>query len=189
MARQFHRGALVALFVCASTMVAYAQAAAPVASATPLDWYVQVIEPLLRDLAAISVPILVPWAIIAFQNRTGVHLTDQQKASVQQAADNAAGRIIAGIQGPVGHLTFSAGDPRILAEVANVKAGVGKELAALGVSDDGIARMITAKLGLQQVQASAGASTSIAAPVVVTEGGATMLTSGTDQKAGSVSKG
>lgn len=55
---------------------------------TSQDWNI-----VLQGVLVLMTGIVIPWAIQAYQRRTGVQITDQQRAAVQSALTTAAGLI------------------------------------------------------------------------------------------------
>lgn len=51
-----------------------------------IDW-----TPIVGGVAVLVNAIVIPWAISAYQKRTGVQITDQQRAAVYSAMDTAKG--------------------------------------------------------------------------------------------------
>lgn len=105
-----------------------------------------VLQPLL-DIAGIVVSglalVYVPRAIAAFQARTGIQLTQQQQATVLHAVQTGAGAIETKLdQGLMQVAHVNVGNADVQAEAQAAINAVPVAAAALGVTTQGIARMI-----------------------------------------------
>ena len=121
-------------------------------------------EPYILTVFGLVFSALLTWALSQLQTRTGLHVSDQAKASVQQAATNAAGRILASQEGNVATLKFDVHSPLIAAEIPKLQVSVGDEIKTLGMSPDRVGDLIAGKIGILQSQTS---QTTVVAPVVV----------------------
>ena len=118
-----------------------------------LPWY-QAVEPFILAIwGTVIAPALVIWLATQFQARTNIRVSDQAKAAIQQAAVNAAGRILAGQEGNVAALKFDVHSPLIAAEVTKMQTSVGPSLDKLGVTPDRVADLVAAKIGILQSSA------------------------------------
>lgn len=127
--------------------------AAPATTIAILPWY-QFAEPYILTVFGIVFSMLLTWALAQLQIRTGLHVSDQAKASVQQAAMNAAGRIVASQEGNVATLKIDLHSPLIAAEIPKLQASVGDAIAKLGMTPERVGDLIQGKLGQLQAQAS-----------------------------------
>lgn len=109
-----------------------------------------VVQPVIATVGTVIAALLavyVPKAIAAFTAWTGVALTDQQRSQVLGAVQTAAGMIETKLdQGALhaAHVTVANDDIR--AEAAAAIAAVPQAAAALGMTQDGVARMIVGKV-------------------------------------------
>ena len=93
----------------------------------------------LTGLAAIYVP----KAIAAFQARTGIELTDQQRATVIGAVNTAAGMLETKLdQGVIQVAHVNVGNAAVQAEAQAAINAVPQAMAALQMTPDSVARMI-----------------------------------------------
>lgn len=105
-----------------------------------------IVQPIIATAGMVLTTLLaiyVPKALAAFIARTGIVLTDQQRAQVLGAVQTAKGMIETKLdQGALNaaHITIANGDIR--AEAAAAIAAVPHAAAALGMTEAGVARMI-----------------------------------------------
>lgn len=92
--------------------------------------------------------VLAQKAIAAFEARTKVQLTDQQKATVMGAVQTAAGMVkLEMSKGTIALSDVHIANPTV-AEIAKIAtAGVQESIAALGVTPEGVAKMVVGKVG------------------------------------------
>lgn len=89
----------------------------------------------------------VPAALDALQRRTGLALTDQQRATVLGAVQTAAGSIETLLdQGVLTHAHINVANDQIRAEAQAAISAVPDAAASLGMTVDGVARMIVGKV-------------------------------------------
>src|ERR1019366_10043242 len=104
------------------------------------------VQPILAVIGAViagEIAIWVPKAIAAFSARTGIILTAQQKDTVRGAVQTAAGMIETKLdQGALNHARVNVGDDAVRAEAAAAISAVPVAAAALGMTVDGVSRMI-----------------------------------------------
>lgn len=105
-----------------------------------------VLQPVLEMIALVIAGLItryVPRALDAMEKRTGIQLTDQQRAKVLGAVQTAAGIVETDIDRKAMSLAqVHVDDPVIRAQAAAVIAAVPQAAAALGVTEAGVARMI-----------------------------------------------
>ena len=88
--------------------------------------------------------VLVPRAIAAFERRTGVALTDQQRAAVMQAARTQAGIVETMLQQRVLQLSqVKADNPEMVAQARAALSRVPDAAAAVGTTPAAMAAIIT----------------------------------------------
>jgi hypothetical protein len=123
-------------------MPALAQAAT---SADGLDLSV-ILQPILEVVGiviAAMLSVFVRRLLAAFQTRTGIQLTELQRATVLGAVQTAAGTIETRLdQGVMRVSHVDVGNPIVRSEAAAALNAVPAAAAALNVTVDGVARMI-----------------------------------------------
>ncbi len=123
-----------------------------------------IIQPILAVIGAVIASVLaiyIPKALAAFQARTGIQLTDQQRATVLGAVQTAAGVVETKLdQKALSVAQVTVRDPIIRAEALQVIVAVPNAAAALGMTVDGVSRMIVGKV-------DTAAHGPVAPPVVV----------------------
>lgn len=105
-----------------------------------------IVQPILAALGLVITGLLgvyVPKAISAFEKRTGIMLTDQQRATMLGAVQTAAGVLETDLdKGALKVAHISVSNPAVLAQASAAIAAVPVAAAALGVTPDSVARMI-----------------------------------------------
>jgi len=100
----------------------------------------------LAALIAIYVPIYVPKAIAAFEKRTGIQLSDQQRAAVQDAVATEAGIVETKLQqGTLQLAQVTPTNPAMLEHAQAVLARVPDSANGQGTTAAAIAAMIVGK--------------------------------------------
>lgn len=135
----------------------YAQSAPPVAAASPQPSIVPSDPPstLLQQIAVAAVPVvgafivpLLGWGVFVFQKRTGIKLTDQQKAAVYQAGETAKGIFMARLTTGSAQIADAHSDSVLIQLLASKAiASVPDSAKAQGVTHDQMARIITGAVG------------------------------------------
>lgn len=111
------------------------------------DWLAELLK-VVALVAGIVVPYLVNRGIQAFERRTDVHLTDQQRATVLGAAETVQGLIATKLA--TGQLTLDHLDARNVTVAAIAKEALGAvsgAAEALGTSSTDLARIAVGKVG------------------------------------------
>lgn len=143
---------LIVVFILAGPGFAHAADETTV-SALPLY---KILEPYVITFVGAATPVLMTWALVLTQSRLSflkdVRLTEQAKASVQQAAENAAGRVLAKAEGPVATLKFDTHSPAIALEITKLQTSVGSAIDKLGMTPDRVADLVLGKVGVLQSQ-------------------------------------
>jgi hypothetical protein len=133
------------------------------ANATALDLSV-IVQPILAVTGAVIVSLLaiyVPKALAAFQARTEIQLTDQQRATVLGAVRTAAGMVETLLdQGAMRVAHVDIANPTVRAEAAAAINAVPLAAAALNMTVNGVARMIVGAVDTGAHGAMAPASVS-----------------------------
>lgn len=110
-----------------------------------------ILNPLLQVIGgvlALVLPALAGWALVIFQQRTGITLTDQQRSVVLGAVATSSGILITKLAKGVKPLeTIHVSDPEVAAEANRIIAAVPAAVTALGVSPETLATMIVGKVG------------------------------------------
>ena len=137
----------------------------PAPSAALLDLSA-LMQPVLAVVGAVMASLLaiyVPKALAAFEKRTGIQLTDQQRAQALGAVQTAAGIIETKLdQGALQVARVSIADPTIRAEAQSAIDAVPVAAAALNLNVDSVSRMIVGKI---DTAAHGTAPAPLAAPV------------------------
>ena len=126
-----------------------------------LPWY-QLAEPYILAAFSAVLSILLGWLVLLIQKKTGLQIDQHARDIVQQAAVNAAGRVLASQEGNIATLKFDVHSPAIAAEVPKLQQSVGASLNKLGITPQRTAELITGKVG--QLQAAATVT-----PVAITQ--------------------
>ena len=123
-------------------------------------------QPLLAIVGTVMTglaAIYVPKALAAFQARTHIQLTDQQRATVIGAVNTAAGTLETKLdQGVLSVAHINVGNASVQAEAQAAINAVPQAMAALQMTPDSVARMIVGKVdtgthGAMAVPVQAGA--------------------------------
>lgn len=105
-----------------------------------------IIASIVTAVVGILLPIYMPKALAAFQMRTGIQLTDQQRATIQGAVATAAGSLETKLdQGLIRVADVHVANPTVAAEAQAAINAVPAAMAALGMTPDSVARMIVGK--------------------------------------------
>ena len=130
----------------------YAHAADASTTVAVLPLY-QLAEPYILYAFGAVFSMLLMWACALFQQRTGIVINQHNRDAVQQAAMNAAGRILAGQEGNVSNMKIDVHSQLIAQEIPKMTTAVGDALNKLGVTPERTADLIAGKIG--QLQAAA----------------------------------
>lgn len=109
-----------------------------------------IVQPILAAAGAVIAglaAIYVPKALAAFQDRTGIILTENQRQTVKGAVDTAAGVLETALDkgaAKVEHIEI--GTPQVTQQAQAVISAVPDAAAALGLTVDGVSRMIVGKV-------------------------------------------
>jgi hypothetical protein len=113
------------------------------------DW-APVFQAIIATIAAVItglIGIYVPKAIAAFEKRTGVLVTDQQRAAVQGAMTTAAGLLQTKLdQGVLRISDITPTSPAVLAEATAAIARVPESAAAQGTTPLAAAQIVVARV-------------------------------------------
>lgn len=109
---------------------------------TGADW-----DLVIKSMVTLLSGIVVPWAIVAYQRRTGVQVTDQQRAAVYAALTTAAGIIQTRIdQGHMAVADVTPNNPVVVAEVKAALDRVPESAAAQGTTATSAAQIVVGKV-------------------------------------------
>lgn len=120
-------------------------AMAPVAS---LLW------PYIQDIVGALIGVLVPLAFLEFKKLTGIAINAALQTDVLNAAQTAAGALIAKGQADVGSKTFTGVSPEIVAAVNAVQKLAPKAITATGMTPDHVTSIVLGEVG--KLQATSG---------------------------------
>lgn len=105
-----------------------------------------IIEPIMALIGATItglIAVYVPRALNAFEKRTGIQLTENQRKTVQDAVGTAAGMLETDLdKGALRVAHINVNNPEIQRQAQAVINAVPQSAAALGMTVDGVARMI-----------------------------------------------
>jgi predicted PurR-regulated permease PerM len=94
---------------------------------------------------------ILAWMGTVLHKRFGIQLQDSDRAALQTAAMNAAGRILHSLEGSAANVKIDVTSPAIAQEARRVAGSVGDEIKRLGYSPDRVSELIAGKIGqLQQ---------------------------------------
>jgi hypothetical protein len=94
---------------------------------------------------------ILTWMGTILHKRFGIQLQDSDRAALQTAAMNAAGRILHSLEGSAANVKIDVTSPAIAQEARRVAGSVGDEIKRLGYSPDRVSELIAGKIGqLQQ---------------------------------------
>ena len=107
---------------------------------------VPIVQPVLAVAGTVIAGVLaiyIPLGLSAFTRRTGIILTDQQRATVIGAVNTAKGMLETDIDnGVISAAHINVSNPVVLAQALSVINAVPTAATALGVTPDSVARMI-----------------------------------------------
>jgi hypothetical protein len=131
-----------------------------------------VMQPVLAVIGTVIAGLLaiyVPKGLAAFQARTGIELTDQQRTVILGAVQTAAGNLETQLdQGAIKVAHINISNATVRSEALAAINAVPDAMAALNMTTDGVARMIIGKVDTAahgQAVASPQAGPAVAAPV------------------------
>lgn len=106
------------------------------------DW-----TPFVAPAALLLNVVIIPWAIVAYQRRTGVQLTDQQRAAVSGALTTAAGLLETLIdQGSLRVSDITPDNREIMVAARTALARVPDAAAKVGISPFTAAAIVVARV-------------------------------------------
>jgi len=106
------------------------------------DWDI-----LIKAVATLLTTVVVPWGILAYQRRTGVQVTDQERASVYAALTTAAGILQTQLdQGLIQISDINANNKSVMVEARAALARVPDSAAAQGVSPAAAAAIVVGRV-------------------------------------------
>ena len=109
--------------------------------------------------------IYVPKCLAAFEARTGIMLSEQQRQVVLGAVQTAAGVIETRLdQGAMQLAHIDVGNPAVLAEAHALLSAVPEAGRAMGLTPDAVARMIVGRIDTASRMPAAPVAVPVAAP-------------------------
>lgn len=104
-------------------------------------------DPLIQAGASIITLVLIPWAIIAYQKRTGVQVTQQQRDAIMTAVDTGKGLLETAIdQKKLNVQNITPRDPAVQVIAQGALDRVPEAATAQGTTLDAMAHMIVARV-------------------------------------------
>lgn len=180
--RRFAAAALIIVVAC--LLLPCAASAQTASTSIDLSPIMTPILQVLGAVLAVVLPALAGWALTIFQKRTGITLTDQQRASVLGAVGTSSGILMTKLANGVKPLeTIQVSDPEVVAEANRILASVPEAVASLGVTQETVANMIVGKVG----EAIAADPTIPTVPVTTSTAAATVSDDGKRSTAASTS--
>lgn len=111
------------------------------------------VEPAIQSFVAVVVAVALAYATRLLKTKTGIELDADARKRVQDAAMNAAGMVLAKIDGPVSNLSFDVKHPLVKEGVDLLMAKVPDALERFGITPEKAAEMILGKIGILQASA------------------------------------
>ena len=133
-----------------------------------------IINPILSVVGLIIAGLLtsyVPKLITAFEARTGIHLTDQQRTTIEGSVKTAAGEVETLIDQGVLHVSqVHVSDPTVLARARAAIDAAPAAAAALGISESDMARLVVGAVDTATHNAPAAGAKTLPGPSVWMQG-------------------
>lgn len=142
--------AYLAALVAAS--LALPAIAADDTSVSALPLY-KILEPYLVMIVGIVVTTALGWIGMILKARFGIDLDASMNARIQDAATNAAGAVLARMEGPIGTMAIDLRSPLVKQGVDLLMSKVPDAIAHFGLTPDEVARIVQGKLGVLQAGA------------------------------------
>jgi len=112
-------------------------------------------EPYLLMLFSVLVSALLGWVAIVIKNKFGLDIDAHMRDTIQTAATNAAGSLVAKLEGPIGNASIDVRSQLVKDGVDMVIAKVPDAISHFKLSPEDLAAIIQAKLGIMQSTAPA----------------------------------
>lgn len=115
----------------------------------------KLLEPYLLMLFSVLVSALLGWVAIVIKNKFGLDIDAHMRDTIQTAATNAAGSLVAKLEGPIGNASIDVRSQLVKDGVDMVIAKVPDAINHFKLSPEDLAAIIQAKLGIMQSTAPA----------------------------------
>lgn len=119
---------------------------------SPGDLYVA-IQPFVKEVLMVLVSAGLAWIGKLLNDHFGITVDENARKAIQDAAANAAGRIMASQDARFAAMQVDVKSDLIAAEIPLITAAVGDSMKKLGVTPDSVAALVAGKLGQLQAQA------------------------------------
>jgi len=114
----------------------------------------KILEPYLVMIVGIVVTTALGWIGMLIKSRFGIELDASMNAKIQSAAMNAAGAVVARMEGPLGNAAIDLRSPMVKQGVDLLLSKVPDAIAHFGLGPDELARIIQGKIGILQATGS-----------------------------------
>lgn len=115
----------------------------------------KILEPYLVTLVSVVASALVGWVAIVIKNKFGLDIDAHMRETIQTAATNAAGSLIAKMEGPIGNVSIDVKSQIVKDGVDMVIAKVPDAIAYFKLTPEELAAIVQAKIGILQSAAPA----------------------------------
>lgn len=115
----------------------------------------KLLEPYLLMLFSVLVSGLLGWVAIVIKSKFGLDIDAHMRETIQTAATNAAGALVAKMEGPLGNVSIDVRSKLVKDGVDMVIAKVPDAINHFKLSPEDLAAIIQAKLGIMQSTAPA----------------------------------
>jgi hypothetical protein len=123
------------------------------------------LQPYVITAFGIVFSALLTWLCAILQKRTGVIINQEARETIQAAALNAAGRVMAAQDDRFAGVKVPINSPLIADEIHILSTSAKSAIDQLGLTPDKVGQLIQGKIGQLQVQAQ-----SVVTPVVIEPG-------------------
>lgn len=110
----------------------------------------KLLEPYLVMIVGIFVTTALGWIGMMLKSKLGFDLDANMQKTIQDAAMNAAGSVIARMEGPLGSVAIDVRSPLVKQGVDLLITKVPGAIAHFGLTPDDLARIIQGKFGILQ---------------------------------------
>lgn len=143
--------------ILAALVVAFLPLAALAADDTTVNALpvYKLLEPYLVMIVGIVVTTALGWTGMLLKAKLGFDLNANMQKTIQDAAMNAAGSVIARMEGPLGNVKIDVRSPLVKDGVDLLVQKVPEAIAHFGLTPDELAKMIQGKIGILQASAPA----------------------------------
>lgn len=132
-------------FACASGALADTIAAAPA---------VDFLSPFVNAVVGVVVPVVIAWGIVELRKLTGITLSAANADLLQNAAATEAGALVAGAEDNLAGSVITVSSPKIAQAAMNIEKSLPGVAKALGVTPDGVAKLVVGEVGKLQAAQS-----------------------------------